>query len=408
VRIVINDFERNREGYINTFRSFGYEENELIFCQGFTQTKEFIVSQLERKQLHIDLIITNDSREEYLYDVLSCHELSFFKNTLTSSFSKKNFRISSIPIILYSKNETREKNDVLGFTSIVKKNSSDNYKYFIGQCESAIKCWRKEIIEDLDFLEIPIDSLRSFVHSQYYLNQYTKRILKSPEFHFAQSTKILSLEFIKYPGVLNYDWLTIKEEFIEEAIEKFSETYKRHKKYDRRNNERNILHNFFNKNKIVLLRDTYVDLQYETNLYEVDGVRSEECDFILKTDFPEYLNTTFFEVKKENVKFFSNKKRKRPSLNRKFEDHLDQIWKYKKYSQNVDNHDEIGSKIGYRTNRFDYILLAGRNEEKEEFQELFSQKLEDHFNGITVMTFEDLENSNLSYLNKFSRMKFLY
>lgn len=405
MRILINDFEKNREQYITIFKSFGYEENELIFCAGFSQSKEFIVSQLEKKGLHIDLIITNDSSDGYLFDILRCGELSFFKNSLTTSFSKRNFRISSIPIILHSENETKEKTDTFGFNSIIQKNSTGNHKYFITQCEKAIKDWRKSIIEDLDFLELPIESLNGFIHSTQFKNQYSQRILKSPEFHFAQSTSALSLEFIKCPVPLIYDWLTLKEENIEEVLDRYSEMYKRHKKYDRKNNERTVLHDFFNKNKIILLRDAYVGLEYEANLYEQDGIKSEECDFILKTDFPGYLNTTFFEVKKEDVKFFSNKKRKRPSLNRKFEDHLDQIWQYKRYVENETNQPEITDKIGYGTKRFDYVLLAGRNDEKEEFTELFNQKLSDHFSGIKVMTFEDLEDTNVNYLDKFSRMK---
>jgi hypothetical protein len=386
--------------------SFGYEKNELIFCQTFEQTKDFIVNQLEKNKLHIDLIITNDSNNGHSTNLLKSSELSFFIRSLTTSFSKKNFRISSIPIILYSKNETKLSEDILGFNRIIQKNTLGNHQYFINQCERAIKNWRKSILEDLDILDIPIESLHNFIFSKYYQIHYSKRILNCPEYHFAHSTSIVSLEFIRCPQPLNYDWLSIKEENIEEALEKYSEIYKRHKKYDRRNNERTVLHKFFNENKIILLRDTFVDLQYETNLYEANGVLSEECDFILKTDFPEYLNTTFFEVKKEDVKFFSNVNRKRPSLNRKFQDHLDQIWQYKKFSQNESNYKEIENKLGYRTNHFDYVLLAGRDEEKAEFQELFQEKMKDHYDGITVMTFEELEDTNVNYLNKFSRLKF--
>jgi hypothetical protein len=406
VRILINDFENYRNEYIEIFVSFGYEKNELIFCQTFEQTKDFIVNQLEKNKLHIDLIITNDSNNGYSANLLKSSELAFFIRSLTTSFSKKNFRISSIPLILYSKNETKLSEDILGFNRIIQKNTLGNHQYFINQCERAIKNWRKSILEDLDILDIPIESLHNFIFSKYYQIHYSKRILNCPEYHFAHSTSIVSLEFIRCPQSLNYDWLSIKEENIEEALEKYSETYKRHKKYDRRNNERTILHKFFNENKIILLRDTFVDIQYETNLYEANGVLSEECDFILKTDFPEYLNTTFFEVKKEDVKFFSNVNRKRPSLNRKFQDHLDQIWQYKKFSQNESNYNEIEYKLGYRTNHFDYVLLAGRDEEKAEFQELFQEKMKDHYDGITVMTFEELEDTNVNYLNKFSRLKF--
>ena len=125
-------------------------------------------------------------------------------------------------------------------------------------------------------------------------------------------------------------------------------------------------------------------------MHEVDSKESEECDFILKTEYPEHLKTVFFEVKREDVKFFVNKKRKRPSLNKKFIENLDQIWGYKKFSKNPKNATELFNKIGYATDNYEYVLLAGRLEEKEEMEELFQQKLTDHYSEIIVQTFDEL------------------
>jgi hypothetical protein len=142
VRILINDFEETKEQYFKTFESFGYESNELIFCKSFESAKDFITNHLERKKLHIDLIITNDSKESDL-DILKASELHFFKNHLTTSYSKRNFRISSIPTILYSKNETRSVKFHTSFSSIIQKNENGEHGYFIRECERVIRDWRK-------------------------------------------------------------------------------------------------------------------------------------------------------------------------------------------------------------------------------------------------------------------------
>jgi hypothetical protein len=105
MRILINDFEDQKARYMSTFNQFGYEKNELIFCDSFDRSKAVIINHLAGKKLHIDLIITNES--PYSPDTLMASELSYLKNTITESFSKNNFRICSIPIILYSVHESK-------------------------------------------------------------------------------------------------------------------------------------------------------------------------------------------------------------------------------------------------------------------------------------------------------------
>ena len=185
---------------------------------------------------------------------------------------------------------------------------------------------------------------------------------------------------------------------------KFNSTYNKHIKYDRKNNERTILHKFFNQNKMILLRDAFIDFEHEKNLYDLNEKTNEECDYILKTEFPEFLKTTFFEVKKEDVTFYVKKKTKRPQFSSNYLSHLEQVWRYKEYSENEENQLEIESKLGYKTKNFDHILLAGRKEEKLEMKDKFSRDLNRMFNGIEVVTYEELEELNINYFDKFNRL----
>lgn len=403
MKILINDFKSEQETYKNIFRNFGYEENELIFLDSFQRTKTFITDQLEKNKLHIDAIITNES-SKMLVDSLQASDLAKFKNGLNTSYSKGNFRISSIPLILYSKTESRENVGIKGFQAVIEKNTVGQHDYFICKLEQSIKDWRKELITDLENLEILNKNTLNFHESNFYKTHYKNAISKNAETYFLLKTNIVSKEFINLPAQLIYDWLILGRNEIEKSISEFNTTYNHHIKYDRKNNERTILHDFFNENKMVLLRDAFIDFEYEKNLYDLNGKTNEECDFILKTEFPEFLKTTFFEVKKEDVTFYVKKKTKRPQLSSNYLSHLEQVWRYKEYSENKENQPELKSKIGYKTSNFDHILLAGRKEEKLEMKDKFDGDLNRMFNGIEVVTYEELEELNIDYYDKFNRL----
>ena len=403
MRILINDYNSEKEKYTNIFSSFGYENNELIFCNSYEESKTFIINFLDNKKLHIDLIITNDSSDGS-NDILQASELCYFKNSLTTSYSKSNFRICSIPIILYSKYSTKSRSYSTFFDSIIQKNRAGYHKFFISECERLVREWRKELYNDLEHLKLDINSLLNFQDSHHYKNYYKSNISNNPETYFTIRTKIVSLEFIKLPAQLNYDWIVLDKQMIEKVILDFNHTYNRHIKYDRKNNERTILHDFFNKNKMILLRDAYIDLEYEKNLYDLNSRTSEECDYILKTEFPEFLKTTFFEVKKEDVTFYVKKKTKRPQISSEFLSHLEQVWRYKDFTQNPTNFPDIKDNLGYETQNYDYILLAGRKEEKFEMKEKFDNDLNRMFNKLDVVTYEELEEINIDYYDKFNRL----
>lgn len=403
MKILINDLEKNHKHYETIFQNYGYEINELIFRSSYEATKDFIAENLEKHGGHIDLIITNENQNDEI-NLLKANELLFFIKSLDSSFSNNNFRISSIPIILYSKNDSRI-NMLHGFNSIVKKNTVGDHTFFLKECERVIREWRKKIFTDLDVLGLKIKDLPNFVSSYYFRSSY-QIISKNAINYFANRTEVFSIKFITVPTVLNYDWLMLKSTDIERSIYRYIDTYQNHQKYNRKNGERAILHEFFKKNKTILLRDTYSDMKYEMNLKEINTCNSEECDFILKTQYPDFLNTTFFEVKKEDVTFYVKKNTKRPQMSSAFLSHLKQVWGYKEFTENPVNQIELTTKLEYETKKFDFVLLAGRIDEKEEMKYLFENEVDRMFNGINVITYEELQVININYLEKFNRLSF--
>ena len=168
--------------------------------------------------------------------------------------------------------------------------------------------------------------------------------------------------------------------------------------------ERTVWHTLFRKYNRLILRDVYTNYLYERNLRENGGRKSQECDFILTTEFPGQLSTTFLEVKREDKQYYVRKHSKSPQYGADFQADLKQVWRYYKYTVNPKYKEELAHQVGYTTNRFDFLLLAGRKEEKEEMQEVFEEDLRDHFAGIQVRSFEEFGETYANYIDKFSRL----
>src|SRR3546814_14383843 len=87
---------------------------------------------------------------------------------------------------------------------------------------------------------------------------------------------------------------------LESTLTVFRTTFRANIKYDRRQNERTIIHQLFLRNPSLLHRDSYADHKYELSLKEKQDNCRQNCDFILMPDLPSHQNTTFFEVKKRS------------------------------------------------------------------------------------------------------------
>ncbi len=403
MKILINDSTDNEERLVKIFQHGGYERNHLIFVHSFEECKSFFERQLEKGQIDLDLIITNNNNDGY--NPFKASALVLLKNSINAPFSNNNFRISSIPIILYSTADDKSDIKGLGFNAIVKNTKDYEHPYFITIVEEQIRKWREKLFIDLDNIGLSASRYPYFKNEPEKQN-YFKLYGHNYERTFFTATSILSKEFIANPIYLNYDWLNVKQNDIESAITEYRKMYRFHVKYDRKNNERTIIHDFLKKNRIILMRDVYSNYLYEEKLMEANSTNSQICDFILQTNLPDYQKTTFFEVKKEDVQLMVKKNKKRPQFSSDMNSHLYQISDYQNYAESLENTEELAYKLGYATKNFSYQLLAGRLDEKEEVKEVFGNMLKKHFSGIEVSTFEDFENLTNSYINKFSRLLF--
>lgn len=402
MRILINDKVENKDRLIKLFENGGYERDNLIFVHSYEQCKIFIENQLIKNQVPLDLIITNNENGEGT-NALKAQSLLFYKNSFDDSYSNGHFRINRIPLVLYSTADDKTELHGLGYDAIVKSNEAFVHDYFISAIDNIIKKWRGEVINDMENIGLNPNQypyFRTKLASQSYLEKYGHNYLRT----FVNHTRILSKEFISNPTFLDYPWLRKdNNSLLESQIEAFGLMFRYHVKYDRKNNERTILHEFFNKNIGLLKRGVFSSTAYELQLKEGNNER-QICDYLLKTDIPEYVGTTFFEVKKEDVQLLAYKNRKHPKLSEDISKHLDQLDDYQLYTEKKEYAQELKAKIGYETANYRFQLLAGRLEEKEEFIDVFNSKLSRRYNGIEVFTFEEFEHLNYRYFEKISKL----
>ncbi|MEH6309073.1 DUF4263 domain-containing protein [Olivibacter sp. CPCC 100613] len=401
MKLLIVDTKENEERVKKIFLNEAYENNNLLSVNSVEDAKIFIENQLIRDGAHIDAIITNNI--EGHSELANAHHIVRFLNHSIESYSKQNFRVNSIPVILHSKAEEKSDLQNLGFSAIVKSNGLYSHRYLVGVVEDQIKKWRKSFIEDLDNLELDL-SVEGFFKNDGEKRRYIQRFGKNYLDSFAK-TNILSMQFIRCPKAFNYDWIKISDEMLEGILTTFGTTFRANIKYDRKQNERTVIHQLFLQNPSLLYRDSYANHKYELSLKEKQDNFSQNCDFILIPDLPTHQNTTFFEVKKENVQMMVKKNKKRPRFSSEMYDHLDQIFDYRRYTTKAENTKEISLKMGYLPERNSFQLLVGRLDEKLEAQDIFNEKLGDHYPGIEVVTYEELENLYVGYINKLTRLR---
>lgn len=403
--ILVVDTVAEQETYKQAFRVHNYEDNNLIFCNTYQQAKEFLTDQLETKKRHIDVILVANTAYADSGDVIKAKELLETKDMLVGSYSGGNFRICAIPMIMVTPElPNRALISGMAFDDVVEKNRNGYYGALINAVESQVRRWRQDVIYDLGELGLDPKRLKGFVSKEAFTKQYQPRIGKRAESVFAQHTNIVSLEFIKYPDELPYDWITTTVAAIEKQVKRFGKGFRKHKPYNRYDNENTILHPLLKENPAVLLRDNFVDYHHEQG-FPQSARFSKRPDFILQPPIPDLMTTEWFEVKKENVKLLKGKSKKEQFPTDALTKYALQVWRYKKYAEDKNNERVIANRLGYIPGKYSYALLIGRAEETDRYKEQLTELMTDHYHGINLVSYEDLERSSQHYLERFDRLK---
>ncbi len=384
ILVVGNDVYQDAVANIITKSKFTCREN-IIPLLNIEKAEYFILNNLMNEGKHIDLIIVDD---DITYNRFHKNLCDWIRSIEVGSYSKGNFRISSIPIMLLKENDVKENTFETGFNNkynvvlSLKKNGYDGKIKYYGQ--KVVKEFREDILTDLDTLNIKVDNVRenSKLNLGWDYNKFTNNSL-----YYLSRTKVLSQEFIKSPKHLDYPWLSNQNLIeIEQSLDQYEKIIKR-LKFNGRAFERRVLHAFYNKFKHFLLRDTYEKLIYDKRFVISSTSHYHIPDFILTSPFPEFLKTSISEIKRHNI-FFQYLPKQHKNFTSYFQNALNQSSNYEDDFNNLKWKSYLTENIGNPIDKFQIDLIIGLDERINEF---ILNKMKKHYSTINLVTHNSLK-----------------
>lgn len=358
------------------------EGYSLRFCYDFQNAKDYINNNIVKSQLPLDLIITNSTIATRPADEFR----DFINFDYKRTYSKRDFNLNQIPIAVIVESDLN-KSAFHGYNTVIDNLGIGNLNLFVPDFISAIKHWRKQVLEELDEIGIRFNSGK-IDYSHYFLDRKTRR----------KPTKILSENFKLFPRKLKYYWLDYNKRAIEIAIDEFIKMLKYSRSIGKKAEEKKY-HDFFNRNKPFLLRDAYSKFWYEAKLMKNDS-EYEEPDYTLKPNMTYETDLSLLEVKLPNEAFMTKKKYHK-SPRAKLIQHIIQVNDYKDYLESDEYLSAINDVYGYIPKRINYNILIGRDDSKQEYINDLNKTMRQLGQGeLNLMTYDDLLEYQVKYLDR--------
>ncbi|MDQ2718359.1 MAG: DUF4263 domain-containing protein [Bacteroidota bacterium] len=341
-------------------------KDDILIETETSRAKETIFNSLIEFQKHIDIIIVDlKSKEDEIIE-----ELAIWIRNKECEYSFKNFQLKSITIILYKELELWRKYRNNLFDHVIFNNTTKEQKeIYIGK---SYDDWLNKLATDLDNLNLNINL--SFA-------TFDIKWMLSHRFH---KLTILSANFVQFPRNLDYLWFGNNINKLDISINELDDLLR----LTMRNKNLRIekrFHQYFLNNSGIIKIDKYSLIKYEKHLYYSNSRKYIEPDFI-NIPYNYYLGLPeVFEVKNPNQNIhrndgnpFSNTLKAIKQVNRKYYDYL----------SDPNNKQEIMKRLDEFINAFDYTLLIGRKETKEE--NLYNLEKLINSSKINILTYDDL------------------
>jgi hypothetical protein len=162
-----------------------------------------------------------------------------------------------------------------------------------------------------------------------------------------------------------------------------------------------LIHKFLKENPNFLLRESYSNYYYEEQLYYPNTLKYIEPDFILKPK--SYIigsKTEIFEVKLP-FEGIIKKRKQHQNPYTSFWDYLGQVKDYQDYFKMKEVQAEIIKKLGYLPHNYNYVLLVGGKDHKEENLEILKLRSRQfHFEDINILTYEELLEYQIRFIQR--------
>jgi hypothetical protein len=357
------------------------DPSEIEISYGFEAGKDFIRNNLIVNQKHLDfIIITNQEKKKDVvwkssFDESDINEFAYWIRNLSQTYSSDNFQIRSIPIILDDHNTYHKslfinsyKQSYYDLILDFKYVNQDKLVYFLSK---PINHWLNKLGDELDKFDLDTQ-----------FNFQTSLVGQKDSF----DVKILSTGFFRRQQELNYIWIgnNIKKLYIDSDT--YKELLKKSAKLKNLRNEKEY-HNYFLKNKGLLLGDEYFKTIYENHFYYPSSFKYVEPDFVNLSHSYSFNLPQIFEVKLPNQKILNF----RGNLSRYWKKSFEQVCnKYFKYFNDLINKFQIENGLGQLPSNFTYTLLIGRKIDKEENEEALKKYFSTNPLKIDLITYDEL------------------
>ncbi|TDQ73838.1 Shedu anti-phage system protein SduA domain-containing protein [Sphingobacterium yanglingense] len=355
------------------------EGNDLIFFSSGHQLIDFVKQNLVGNKNHVDIIIS----EFILQDRAFTDILEIIRNS-QSTFSAGNFKVSSIPVVLFTEKNPQTEYEKLDVDLIIDKSSKDDSDKLAEKLKSLNKSWRMQIFDDLEVLGIGIDYDFSKIDVGYTVK------VKS------DNTKVLSSAFVLNQSKLPYLWLSKNFFEQEQAIDELDVLVNQYMDLTRdklyRKQWESQLQDFFERNPKFIFSDTYADFWSEPRLYYQNSTKHIKPDFVTEPIISPELgkNWHIYDLKLP-IQEFLQQSDFHKTFTHRFEKCLTQISDYKKYFQNDAHKENIEKVLKFHPKNPKLTLVVGRRNTLLENQDkLFERMQERNYAEINLLTYDEI------------------
>ncbi len=364
--MLLTDKTIDRSADLLYLQQLAHLKDDILIETETSRAKESINTSLVKLQKHIDIIIVDlKSQEDEIIE-----ELAVWIRKKECEYSFKNFQLKSITIILYKNLELWRAYRNNLFDNVIFNNATKEQKEIgIGK---SYDTWLNKLGADLDNLNLDTNLL---------LDGFDTEWMWSHRFH---KLNILSENYVQFPRSLNYLWFGNNINKLDISINQLDDLLK----LTNRNKNLRIekrFHQYFLENPGILKIDKYHSSKYEKHFYYLNSRKYIEPDFI---NMPHnyYLGLPeVFEVKNPNQNIY----KKDGNLYSNTVKAIKQVnQKYYNYLNDDKNKNEIKNRLDEFPDSFDYTLLIGRKENREE--NLYNLEKLINKSKINIITYDDL------------------
>lgn len=383
------------DGPKNDFLDNIFGKEDYVYCILDSQSfLEYIKDTVIANQLHIDLIIT----EYYSYGIPVPEIIDFIRSS-DATYSDNNFKLSSIPILIYTRQNPQIDYKNLKVNLTLDKGHRDHRSRLVKNAKTLVVDWRRKIYDDLELLGVGVDYNFDRINMGYAVT------VKS------DNTFILSKSFLIKQKRLPYLWL--KADFFEQekSLNDLEKLINQYLEYPREKLQRyqweEQFQQFFKLHPEFLFEKNYNRYWSQPKLKIGDTKRSYKPDFIKEPRIGMELskNWEIVDLKLPLMEFMQQTSF-HPTFTAKFLKCLKQIKDYKTYFMNDQNKTNIEEVLKFHPKHPKLTLLVGKRNTLYNQQDLLHQNLNElNFADVSLMAYDEIVDRQKNKIEELMEMK---